>query len=163
MKTFRILFFFVLLSLGMAVLATGTAQAQDPTPRPVTANEVNAIAKQLYCPVCENIPLDVCGTTACEQWRQKIRDLLVEGKNEAEIKAYFVEYYGDRVLAAPPARGFNWLVYVVPVIAILAGALILFRVFKNWHKPLPAGKAQMPASIPDDEYVRRLEEDLRKQ
>ncbi|NQS91637.1 MAG: hypothetical protein HQ574_04445, partial [Chloroflexi bacterium] len=41
-----------------------TAQGSDPTD-----DDVNAIAKQLYCPVCENIPLDACGTAACEQWR----------------------------------------------------------------------------------------------
>ena len=71
------------------------------------------LLKQLFCPVCENIPLDTCGTAACEQWRGIIRDKLAEGWSEEEIKAYFVDQYGDRVLAEPPARGFNWVIYIV--------------------------------------------------
>src|SRR5260221_3230838 len=59
-----------LLLLLVVVLAAGTAAAQDATPPgPVTDNDVNRVARQLYCPVCENIPLDVCPTQACAQWR----------------------------------------------------------------------------------------------
>src|SRR5512139_417847 len=67
------------LSLGFRV------SAQGPTP---TDDEVNRIAKQLYCPVCESTPLDVCPTEACRQWRDLIRTMLAEGKSEAEIKQY---------------------------------------------------------------------------
>ena len=56
-----------------------------PAPRraPISASrrstEVNAIASQLYCPVCESTPLDVCPTEACRQWRDVIRTMLTEG------------------------------------------------------------------------------------
>jgi cytochrome c-type biogenesis protein CcmH len=137
------------------------ARAQD-TPREPTADEVNAIAKQLYCPVCENIPLDVCGTTACEQWRGLIREKLRLGWSEAQIKQYFVDQYGDRVLASPPARGLNWLVYVIPPLAILAGVFILFRALRAWKQPLPAEAAGPSTQNSDDEYIRKLEEELKK-
>ena len=48
-------------------------------------DDVNEVARQLYCPVCENIPLDTCGTAACEQWRGIIRDKLAEGWTADEI------------------------------------------------------------------------------
>jgi cytochrome c-type biogenesis protein CcmH len=137
------------------------ALAQDSTREP-TANEVNAIAKQLYCPVCENIPLDVCSTTACAQWRDLIREKLRAGWTEAEIKDYFVDQYGDRVLATPPARGLNWLVYVVPPLAFLAGVYILFRALRAWKQPLPAEPAGPSPQNSDDEYIRKLEEELKK-
>jgi len=56
--------------------------AQTPQPQsqvPVTDNQVNAVAHELYCPVCENIPLDVCPTQACAQWRELIRQQLGQG------------------------------------------------------------------------------------
>ncbi len=87
------------------------ARAQAPTP---SDDQVNVIARQLYCPVCENLPLDVCPTQACAQWRETIREKLALGWTEAQIKQYFVEQYGDRVLATPPATGLNWLVYLLP-------------------------------------------------
>jgi cytochrome c-type biogenesis protein CcmH len=154
------IFLVVLLS---ALISTVSVYAQNGDPGIPSDDEVNAIAKQLYCPVCENIPLDVCGTQACAQWRELIREKLSEGWNETQIKNYFVDQYGDRVLAAPPARGLNWLVYIVPPVAILAGAYILYRAFKAWQKPLPeaASDASLSQEPQSDEYVQRLEEQLR--
>jgi cytochrome c-type biogenesis protein CcmH len=50
-----------ILILVLSALVTATVSAQGSTP---TDDEVNAIAKQLFCPVCENTPLDVCPTDA---------------------------------------------------------------------------------------------------
>lgn len=155
------------LTLAAALFFTSPALAQDPQPTPDTSkisdDQVNAIAKQMYCPVCENIPLDVCPTQACAQWRDLIRLRLAEGRTEAQIKAEFVEQYGDRVLAAPPAQGFNWLVYLIPPLAILAGGYILFRTLKGMQQSPAAAQPSTPSSdAPSDDYVRRLEEELRK-
>jgi cytochrome c-type biogenesis protein CcmH len=157
-------------TLALTLALVGAACAQEPEPGPVaegsvTDDAVNVIAKQLYCPVCENVPLDVCGTQACEQWRDEIRVRLARGESESEIKRYFVDNFGDRVLASPPPRGLNWLVYIVPPLAILAGAFILYRAFRTWKQPLPPvrpnpGGENTPA--PSDPYIARLEEELRK-
>ena len=111
--------------ISLSPLAVVSAQETDPNYP--TEDEVNAIARQLYCPVCENVPLDVCGTQACAQWRELIREKLVEGWTEDEIKEYFSNQYGDRVLSEPPARGLNWLVYVIPPLVFIAGAFFLYR------------------------------------
>ncbi len=140
---------------------SGVAQAQQQPPDFPTDDQVNAIAKQLYCPVCENVPLDVCPTQACEQWRATIREKLRQGWSEEQIKAYFVEQYGDRVLAAPPARGLNWLVYLLPPLAILAGAFVLFRALRTWQQSAPPIATELPTDLSSDEYVARLEEELR--
>jgi cytochrome c-type biogenesis protein CcmH len=151
-----------LLLLAAALLLTGRASAQASTP---TDDEVNAIAKQLYCPVCENTPLDVCPTEACRQWRDLIRKQLSEGWTEAQIKQYFVDNYGARVLSEPPRTGLNWIVYVLPPLLILAGAFALFRALRTWTKAPAAEPAaqdpQQPGNVPD-EYVARLEEEMRK-
>jgi cytochrome c-type biogenesis protein CcmH len=56
----------VMLAVAMVLLYISNASAQESTPRPpITDDQVNAIAKQMYCPVCENTPLDVCPTQAC--------------------------------------------------------------------------------------------------
>lgn len=132
------------------------ASAQAPTP---SDDEVNRVAKQLYCPVCESTPLDVCPTEACRQWRELIRTMLADGKSESEIKQYFVEHYGARVLAEPPNR---LVAYLVPAAAILLGAFLLFRGFQMWMKPT-AKEADLPKEQPaQDPYVARLEEELKK-
>ena len=156
----RFTFYVLLLTLVVASLWTGSASAQGPTP---TDDEVNRIAKQLYCPVCESTPLDVCPTEACRQWRDLIRTMLAEGKNEEEIKQYFVEQYGVRVLNEPPNRLTS---YLVPAVAILIGAFMLFRGFQMWIKP-----SRMESNLEDakrearpfqDLYIAKLEEELKK-
>jgi len=110
--------------------------------------------------VCENVPLDVCPTQACAQWRATIREKLAAGWSKAQIQQYFVEQYGARVLATPPPAGLNWLVYVLPPAAFLIAAYFLWRTMRRWER---AGRsAPPPASTSDDPYVARLEEELRR-
>lgn len=161
-KSWFILFTLVLLA---ALLLPGIASAQDEGPRPTPSDdEVNAIAKNMFCPVCENTPLDVCGTTACIQWRQEIKDKLQEGWTADQIYDYFAQKFGDRVLAEPPKRGLNWLIYVLPPVAFVIGAFMLYRGFRSWQKPVEEfeQEAAQAAEEQDDEYASRLEEELNR-
>ncbi|MEW6027915.1 MAG: cytochrome c-type biogenesis protein [Chloroflexota bacterium] len=161
MKYSRITFYVLLLALVLATLLATPALAQGS--QPPTDDEVNAIAKQLYCPVCENTPLDVCPTQACAQWRDLIRLMLSQGKSEQEIKDYFVVNYGARVLSEPPRQGLNWLAYLVPPVIIALGAFVLFRAFWAWKRPIAAAPAEGPKTdAPADDYVSRFEEEIRK-
>lgn len=164
MKKFLLIFTFIFI---LTATFASTVFAQDTTPP--TDNEVNAIAKQLYCPVCESTPLDVCPTEACKDWREQIRTMLADGKTEDEILQHFVDQYGDRVLAAPPRTGFNWIIYILPPALILIGAIILIRSLKEWTTPKAASadtgreRNATPSSPSNqDDYVARFEEELKK-
>lgn len=155
-----------LLVISLIILPLTIVYAQEGNPNEPTDDEVNAIAKQLYCPVCENVPLDVCGTQACAQWRDLIREKLAEGWTEEEIKLYFSNQYGDRVLAEPPTQGFNWLVYVIPPLVFFAGAYFLYRGFLAWRQmdvETDDERYTEPEPEIQDEYMARLEEELKKQ
>lgn len=151
------------LILILVLVVASPALAQDPDPEGPTDDEVNAIAKNMYCPVCENTPLDQCGTLACAQWREEIRDKLAQGWTEEEIYDYFALKFGDRVLAEPPRRGLNWLVYILPPALFAVGAFVLFRGFQSWRKPVEAlaDSSETPLGEAGDEYISRLEEELK--
>lgn len=160
----RLLFFTIVLlaqTSGQGVLA----QAEPPpsaTPIPVTDDQVNAVARELYCPVCENIPLDVCPTQACVQWRDLIRQKLNAGWNEAQIQEYFALQYGDRVLAEPPRRGLNWLVYILPPAFFLAGVVIVIQTLRKLKNAPPEDNPPPASTGTVDPYLARLEEELRR-
>lgn len=149
--------------------------AETPTPVPtrvVTDDQVNQVAKQLYCPVCENIPLDTCGTRACEEWRQLIRQKLEEGWTEQQILDYFVQRYGERVLATPRPKGTHVLVYVLPPILVVAGVAILYQALKQYRREavsassseeIPPESAPQSQKAEEDPYRKRLEDELRRE
>jgi cytochrome c-type biogenesis protein CcmH len=132
-------------------------KAQERIP---TDDEVNAIAKKLYCPVCPNTPLDVCETKACEDWRAQIRDELAAGWSEQQILDYFVAQYGERVLAEPERKGFTSLVWVLPVIAVLLGMVTVWQVLRGWQTGSPPAHASAPVSNISPETMAQIEKEL---
>ena len=160
MNKLRIVVLWIFILLSMALLPALPVSAQDVSPPQPSDNQVNAIAKQMYCPVCENTPLDVCPTQACEEWRGLIRDKLALGWGEEQIKAYFVEQYGDRVLAAPPARGFNWLVYLMPPLGFIAGLFLIYKAFITYRRPAQKPEAPTDHLVENDPYIQQLEDEL---
>ncbi len=147
--------------IGGAILFTfilvTPVTAQQPTP---SDDQVNALAKDMYCPVCENTPLDVCPTQACAQWRELIRQKLEQGWSKQQIKDYFVAQYGDHVLAEPPAiRNF----YVIPLVFLLAAILVVYRIFISAKKE-PLSITRQDEGIAefssDDPYQDRVEAEL---
>ena len=156
----------------LIMIGVGVVLAQTPTP---SDDAVNAVARELYCPVCENIPLDVCPTTACAQWRELIRLKLSQGQSKEQIKQYFVAQYGDRVLAEPPRTGLNWLAYGLPPVIFLVGIYLVYRGLRGVHafqarrqKPAEAAPAMTSAApvpppvTPADPYLAQVEEELKR-
>ncbi|MDT8380954.1 MAG: cytochrome c-type biogenesis protein CcmH [Brevefilum sp.] len=142
-----VLSLFVCLSLFLPAEAV---RGQTDIP---TDDDVNRIAKQLYCPVCENVPLDECTTEACQQWRDLIRQQLSDGWTEDEILAYFVAQFGDKVLGEPPRRGLNWVLYLIPPLVILTGIILLIN---RLRRP----KVDSTNVEESDPYLLQIEQDL---
>jgi cytochrome c-type biogenesis protein CcmH len=158
----QIALFLLALTLLLLIPHRGVS-AQEPQPTP-SDNDVNRVAKQLYCPVCENIPLDVCPTQACHEWRELIRQKIAAGWNDQQIKDYFALQYGDRVLNEPPRRGLNWLVYIAPPVFLIGGGVLLYTVLSRMRKPVSSAAAGSPAEaeIDGDPYIKQVEEELKK-
>ncbi len=146
------------------ILGPGFVYAQDDT---VTADEVNAVARELFCPTCESTPLDVCPTQTCQDWRDLIRQQLAEGQSKEEILDYFTANFGPQVLAEPPQQGFNLTVWVVPVILIAVGgvflALYMGRLKKAGTAAAATPRPPAPASqsSPLDTYRDQIERELK--
>ncbi|HLB48324.1 MAG TPA: cytochrome c-type biogenesis protein CcmH, partial [Anaerolineales bacterium] len=75
-----------LLAIAASFIAVTVVYAQSDDP---TDDDVNRVAKQLYCPVCPNTPLDVCETKACQDWRADIKDKLAVGWTDEQVIEYF--------------------------------------------------------------------------
>jgi cytochrome c-type biogenesis protein CcmH len=161
------------LSLLAALALAGGVSAQEGSDTGVTDDDVNEVASDLYCPICENTPLDVCPTKACSDWRAEIRSLLESGRNEAQVKDYFVERYGVRVLGEPPRTGFTSIVWILPFVGLAIGVVAFGRSLIQMRRaasaPATSRASRQPARAtpretpldPDAAYVARLEQELK--
>jgi cytochrome c-type biogenesis protein CcmH len=152
----------LLLTLAMlAALAALPASAQTPTP-----NEIDAVAKELWCPLCNGVRLDNCELQACIQMREVISQKLAAGESKEQIKAYFAQQYGDVVLGTPSREGFNLVVWLFPVLAVVIGLGWLAYLITIWRRRRPAAQPVQPGSAAqkksDDEYLQRVDEALRR-
>lgn len=150
-----------------------SAQAQTPTP-----NQVNAVAKELWCPLCNGVRLDNCELQACVQMREVISEKLAAGESKDAIKAYFVQQYGDVVLGQPPREGFNLIAYIFPILAAVVGISWVIYLVLAWRKRQAAGVPARPGQSPKpgagqptaprkpgedtDDYLQRVERELRE-
>jgi len=156
--------FGLLLVVALFAGLTGIAFAQTPTP-----NQINAIAKDLWCPLCNGVRLDNCELQACIQMKEVIAQKLMAGEGNKQIRAYFVQQYGDVVLGAPASEGFNTLVWILPaLVAVLAIGWLVFALRSWTRKPKPAPAVVSNAATPEasaqatDGYMKRVDDEMKK-
>ena len=159
MRNLKLKLILLLATLFASLLVVSIVYAQKYVP---TDDDVLRVAKQLYCPVCPNTPLDVCETKACEDWRAQIRDELAQGWTDQQIIDYFVAQYGERVLAEPQRKGFTSLVWFLPLIVVLMGLGVVYEVLRNWRKQKPALAASTPAPQIPDEILKKIEREIQE-
>ena len=89
-----------------------------------------ALDKSLICPICPGETIDQSQVALAKQMQVVVRDMLAEGSAEREIQDFFVERYGESVLAAPRKEGFNLIVWAVPPLGMAAGLVALYFVVR---------------------------------
>jgi cytochrome c-type biogenesis protein CcmH len=140
------------------------AHAQTPPPTPIPDDAVNTISRKLYCPVCQNVTLEVCPTEACSRWREQVRLLIAEGKNEAEIQQYFIDRFGMRTVGVPTDTTGQILAIGVPfTLVLLIGGWLALRIMRRGRLNLQTEAITLPDDPDlDTDYAARLERELKE-
>ena len=97
-------------------------------------DRVRAIASELRCVVCQNLSVADSPAEMAVQMRGIVREQLKAGKTPDEVRAYFVSKYGEWVLLAPPAHGFNLTVWVLPFAVLLGGLAFAVWFLRRWSR-----------------------------
>jgi cytochrome c-type biogenesis protein CcmH len=129
----------VVLSSHPAPVAAQTTTERRPAAQSDSALEAmtTRLASELRCPVCQGNSIQDSPSELAQQMRDLIRDQLRSGKTPDEVRAYFVDKYGEWILLAPRAEGLNLIVYLVPLVAVLLGGLIVWRTVRKWTAAPP--------------------------
>ena len=144
-------------------LLSGLAPAWAQQPVGVTDDQINEVAKELFCPLCTGLRLDNCELKVCDGMKDIIRDKLAAGESKEQIKAYFVEQYGEKVLGVPSKKGFNLLAWVFPFAVLAVAGGWVYYAARLWARRRAAASGP-PLELADlpAEYRQRLEEELRE-
>ena len=106
---------------------------------------VQAVSEQLRCVVCQNQSIAESDADLARDLRRQVREMLLAGQDEAAVRAFMVERYGEFVLYDPPLKPATWLLWLGPAVLLLAALPMFWR-------PL---RARQPAALPDEQARAR--------
>lgn len=127
-------------SIGMRCLAAAAALsvaasgwAVDPTrlPDPALQARYETLTHELRCMQCQNESLADSPVDLAADLRRQVRDLLLAGKSDAEVRAWMAARYGDFILFRPRYSLRNAWLWGAPVALLLVGALVSWRIVRE--------------------------------
>ena len=118
----------------LTLLGAAGSPVAAQSARPVGEEAVHDVAVELRCVVCQNLSVADSPSEMAGQMRAIIRDRLAAGESPAQVRQYFVDRYGQWILLSPPRRGFNLLVWIVPLVVAVAGLAVVVLVVRRWTR-----------------------------
>ncbi len=135
--------------LAMFALA---ASALGDTARPLADDpaveaRLVAIAEDLRCLVCQNESLASSRADLAEDLRHEVRQLIRQGKTDAEVIDFLVVRYGDFVRYKPPFKPMTLLLWGGPFVLLLGGAVGLGAYLRRRTEPVPLDDAMRRRAV----------------
>jgi len=109
------------------------------------------LTQELRCLVCQNQNLADSDAPLAQDLRQEIHTMLESGQSNSQIKSFLVDRYGDFVLYRPPVGGNTLMLWLVPLLLLIAGAGVVFAVVRRYNR-LPAEESA-PTSRPAELFA----------
>ncbi len=133
----------------------GTLNAQTPEPAPPVSiesdplegtyseSQAQGIDRMIMCPVCPAETIDQAQVAISFQMRNIVREMLSQGSSRDEILDFFVERYGNDILAAPPKSGVNLVAWLMPIAGVIGGLIAVYFILRSMTR-----RGLAPATTP---------------
>ncbi len=142
----------------LLLIATFEAMAAGPVdiydfPDAATETRYRALIAEFRCPKCLNTNLSGSDAPIAKDLRRTVHRLVVsEGRDNAQVRRYLQERYGDFVLYDPPFRPGTWILWLAPLLLVVVGLGVLVRVVRQpAAEPLSDSENARLRVILDDE------------
>ena len=135
------------LAPGAIAAQTPGAPTQDPAPvgPPLSGTALDRateeVASLMRCPVCQGLSVADSPSTSAVALKSEVRRMLALGYSEDQVIAAFERSYGEFIRLEPKAEGFNWMVWLMPIVAFAVGALLIYLRLRPQR---PAGRTLPP-------------------
>lgn len=119
--------------LGLAAVVAVALVIGVTDREPATADErARRIGDSVMCPACSGETVSNSQAPVAVNIRRQIQARVAEGQSDQEIRDALAAAYGERVIMNPPKSGVAGLVWVLPVVALVAAAAGLVVAFRRW-------------------------------
>ena len=117
-----------LLGLSAHALAVDT---EAPLPTAALQHRYEALTHELRCLVCQDESIADSAASLAASFRAIVHQQLLQGRSDAQIKAFMVARYGDYILLRPPWQPLTWLLWGGPFVLLIAGALLVVAIARR--------------------------------
>ncbi|WP_020594565.1 cytochrome c-type biogenesis protein [Kiloniella laminariae] len=119
---------------------------------PVLEARAREISREVRCPVCQNEPIDSSNAELARELRLVVRERLVAGDSDQQVKNYLADRYGDFVLFRPPVKATTYLLWAGPGLIFLFGGVGIFFFYRGSRRQ----KAPVPLSSDEQKKLNQL-------
>ena len=135
--------------------AATPAAAQETTLPPEMQDRAKALFLQLRCVVCQNQSIGDSDADVARDLREIVREQMLAGKTDREIQDFLVARYGEFILLKPVFAWHTAILWVAPVLLLLVGAFLAWRVTSRPVKPSNNEKLSADDQKELDEILRK--------
>ena len=139
----------VVVTVGIVVLVVRSRPDNSPAAR------ARRLEHQLACPVCEGESIADSNAPQSRAIRDDIPRRIAAGQSDAEIRAYYVSRYTERILETPSNSGLGIVAWGLPALAIILGSASIVIAVRRWSRT-----PRLAATDADEDIVRRAREDV---
>lgn len=117
----------LLLGLAMDALAVDV----EPLPTPELQARFDALTHELRCMQCQNQSIADSPVGLASDLRREVRELLVAGRSDEEIRAHMVQRYGNFILFRPPFDAQTAWVWLLPFALLIVGVVVAVKIVRQ--------------------------------
>lgn len=115
------------------ILASATpVLAQNDVPlNPEQEQRFEQLGQEIRCVVCQSEPVATSQAKIAIDMREVIKERILKGENDNQIRQYFADHYGEYVLLRPQMNSATYLLWGAPFLLLLIGAAYAFYFIKR--------------------------------
>ena len=117
--------------VALAPLPAAAREAAPATADPVLEANVMRISSELRCLVCQNETIAASNADLAVDLRNQVREMLRQGRSDAEVMTYMTDRYGDFVRYRPPVNPTTWVLWYGPAALLVGGVAVLVLVLRR--------------------------------
>jgi cytochrome c-type biogenesis protein CcmH len=135
----------LLLGFSLSAIAVDV----EPLPTPEMQQRFDDLTHEFRCMQCQNQSIADSAVGLAADLRRDVREQVIAGKTDREIRETMVARYGNVILFRPPFEKSTAWVWVVPVLLLLVGVYVAFRVVRQ-----RAGMVAGDDSVVDQDEIK---------